>query len=147
MRRGKRTASGAMTKNVALARKRRNASNTMGVQVGSGPSSKVKKMRLSPQPCNRPPLFRVSQIELGFLLGSLFSQLGLPVKRLDEGLAVLVPLLVVANLPDLPFGKPLCLLHYVLDTQVVIVLQRRNLRAFAGLSHLLRVGDVLFASS
>ena len=55
---------------------------------------------------------RLSRIQLLFL-GLGCHQLGLAVHRLDEGLAVLVPLFVVAYLPNLYFGEPfyLLLLH------------------------------------
>jgi len=41
---GKRIANGVITKNVAPTPKRCSASKTLGVQIGSGPSSKVKKI-------------------------------------------------------------------------------------------------------
>ena len=52
---------------------------------------------------------RLSRIQLLFL-GLGCHQLGLAVHRLDEGLAVLVPLFVVAYLPNLYFGEPFYLL-------------------------------------
>jgi hypothetical protein len=47
-------------------------------------------------------------------------------KQLEEGLAVLVLLLVVADLSDLISGEPLYLLLYFLDAQVVVVFKRRG---------------------
>jgi hypothetical protein len=57
-----------------------------------------------------------------------------------------VPLLVVADLLNLLFGEPFCILLYILDVQIVAVLERRGLRPFTDLPRLLRVDDVLFAS-
>src|SRR3712207_1896376 len=64
------------------------------------------------------------------------------VERLQQGLAVLVVLLVVADGLYVVLGEPLYLLPYLPDAEVVVVLEG-HLGVLAGLLRLVGVGDVL----